>query len=105
MSDGCSTSRFGPNMAAPLSPNCTSLSAMMRLSTLRNSIPLNSSMSISRRRVEVIKQRFDEFLRHVTQEKRAVAKVHADDAERFLLSRRFLVEQAYVHNDLPGLIA
>ena len=50
-SDGWSTSRFGPNMAAPLSPNCTSFSAMTRLSTLRNSIPLSSSRSISTRPV------------------------------------------------------
>src|SRR6185437_6541820 len=53
-------------------------------------------------RGEVIEQRFDEFLRHVTQEKRAVAKVHAHNAERLLLGRCFFVEHAYVHHNLAG---
>ena len=48
---GCSTSRSGPNIATPLSPSCTSLSAISRLSTPRNSMPRNSIMSISTRPV------------------------------------------------------
>ena len=44
---GCSTSRSGPNMATPLSPTWTSLSAISRLSTPRNSMPRNWIMSIS----------------------------------------------------------
>ena len=46
---GCSTSRSGPNMATPLSPSWTSLSAISRLSTPRNSMPRNWIMSISMR--------------------------------------------------------
>ena len=48
---GCSTSRSGPNIATPLSPTCTSFSAMSRLSTFRNSMPRNWIMSISMRPV------------------------------------------------------
>ena len=44
---GCSTSRSGPNIATPLSPSWTSLSAISRLSTPRNSMPRNWIMSIS----------------------------------------------------------
>ena len=46
---GCSTSRSGPNMATPLRPTWTSLSAISRLSTPRNSMPRNWIMSISMR--------------------------------------------------------
>src|SRR4029434_5855345 len=53
---------------------------------------------------EVAEQAFDEFVRHVTQEKCAVTKVHAYNAERLLLGRCFFVEHAYVHDDLAGLI-
>src|SRR5580704_13553531 len=49
---GCSTSRSGPNIATPLSPTCTSLSAISRLSTPRNSMPRNWIMSISMRPVD-----------------------------------------------------
>ena len=48
---GCSTSPSGPNIATPDSPSWTSLSAISRLSTDRNSIPLNWIMSISIRPV------------------------------------------------------
>src|SRR4029453_19574443 len=50
-------------------------------------------------RGETVEQRFDEFFRHVTQEQRAVAKVHAHDAERFLLRRGFFVQHANVTPD------
>ena len=48
---GCSTSRSGPNMATPLSPTWTSLTAISLLSTPRNSMPRNWIMSISMRPV------------------------------------------------------
>ena len=48
---GWSTSLSGPNMATPLSPNCTSCKATSRLSTLRNSMPRNRMRSISIRSV------------------------------------------------------
>ncbi len=48
---GCSTSPSGPNIATPDSPSWTSLSAISRLSTDRNSMPLNWIMSISIRPV------------------------------------------------------
>src|SRR5437879_7042431 len=53
---------------------------------------------------EVIEQRLDEFLRHMTQEKRAIAKVHAHNAKRLLLRRCLLVQHAHVHHDLARLI-
>src|SRR5262249_29663667 len=53
---------------------------------------------------EIIEQRFHELLRDVAKEKRAIAKIHADDAEGFLLGRGFFVEHADVHHDLAGLI-
>src|SRR6266699_3299675 len=88
-SDGCSTSRFAPNMAAPLNPSCTSFSAMMRLSTLRNSIPLSSNRSISTRPVVSLS---------------SSDSINSHDAERFLLQRRLRVEHPQVHHDLARLI-
>src|SRR5207247_3894565 len=54
-------------------------------------------------RGEIIEQGFDEFLRNVAQEKCAVKKIDTNDAERFLLPRRFLVEPAHVADDLARL--
>ena len=50
--EGCKTSPEAENIAAPLKPSWTSLRLITRLSTLRNSIPLSSIMSISMRSVD-----------------------------------------------------
>ncbi len=40
----------------------------------------------------------------MVQKKRAIAEIHAHDAERFLLERRLRVEHPHVHHDLARLI-
>ena len=92
-------------MAAPLSPSCTSWRAITRLSTLRNSIPLNSNhVDLNAADRQHVEQRLDEPLRHVMKEKCSVAQVDADDSERLLLQRGLGVEHAHMHEDLAGLI-
>ena len=102
---GCSTWRSGANIAAPLSPSWTSLSAISRLSTDRNSMPCISIMSISMRPVVSGSSRLSTICSGSWCWKNArVQQVDADDAERLLLLRGLVVEHPHVEHDLAGLV-
>ena len=103
---GCSTSRSGPNIAAPLRPTCTSLSAISRLSTDAELDALElDHVDLDPAGGQPVEQALDEPLGLVVVEERAVQQVDADDAERLLLQRRLGVEHPHVQDDLAGLVA
>ena len=93
-------------MATPLSPSCTSSSAMKRLSTRRNSMPRNSIMSISIRPMVSRSSRLctSDFWFMVEKEC-PVEQVDPDDANCLLLERCIDVEHSNMKDDLAGLVA
>ena len=97
----------GPNIAAPLTGRVARASAPSAgCPPLRNSIPLNSIMSISIRPVVSLSSRLStSFSGSWCMEERAVEQIHPDDAERLLLQRRLGVQHPHVQDDLAGLVA
>ena len=102
---GCSTSRSGPNIATPLSPSCTSLSAISRLSTPRNSMPLNWIMSISMRPVVSRSSRLSMSLSGSWCWKNApYSRFTPTIPSASCCSERLDVEHPHVHDDLARLV-